>query len=640
MYGIDSLDDNKKILLIDNLWDEGKEMWDIVGKSFQKYKKVWQNEPDWLVEVPRKRSKCRDNRTFLAVESVISTLTGRPSKPNVIPIVENDESKQISNDLQDVFLAKYRDLGMKAKLRRALRFLFMSKFMCLKVVWDKQKNDFDTIVVDSRNIRVSKRCSSMFDTEYAIELVKDVSLRKFIGIFAEKKDNILKRIGYTEEDILTRPMSVEYYEAWIDGKVIYKWNDIILGIEPHPYWDWNGIKSTTQELIGVRKNEKNAIKSISDQQDGRSEGTYESYFYNYFDRPIPPYVFGTVLAVDNPTVGETSLMEQVQPLQEEIDRRKRQISDNTEMMNGQYKIDTDYAKITKADAQAAKADPRGIWFGPGVSRGVEIMTGKDIPATVFDEMNHSISELDNIFGTQNTFRGEGGEKETATGRAILREQSFARLDELIDLIDNIHLQIYSWWYQMMRVRYTETHYIKTVGLNIAKRIIELTRNDIYDGMEVQVIPGQIVPQDRLYRAERAKEEVMEGIIDPLTYFEETERDNPQELAKRVYMYKANPLAVLNFTPEEMQKLQEGMGKEEKPPSTSISFKDLPPEGQMQLAEKAGIKIEQGATNVQDTEAIKQRIKKITESEAFKKLSPEEQTATIQKIQSQIQGISQ
>ena len=178
-----------------------------------------------------------------------------------------------------------------------------------------------------------------------------------MALFPEKKDDILKSVGYNEDQLQTVPLSVEYFEAWIGDQVIYKFRDKILFTEPHPYWDWKGLKVTTREEIAIKKGQANFNK-LEKEQDKRVENLAEgekskfgSYLFNYFDRPYPPYVFGTAFAVENRPVGETSLIEQVNPLQEEIDKRKRQISDNTEMMNGQYKIDTRYVTITKTDSK-------------------------------------------------------------------------------------------------------------------------------------------------------------------------------------------------------------------------------------------------------------------------------------------------
>jgi hypothetical protein len=624
MLEIKSLDENKQALLIDNLWKDSSTLWDVVKNEYERNKKIWQNNPEWLADVPRKRSKARDNRTFLAMESVINTLTGRPSKPNVVNIIDTPEARQLSDDMQDVFIQKYADLQIKSKMRKGLRFLFLSRFMCLKIVWDNDKNDFDVMTVDSREVRVSKKCTSVYDTKFAIENVTDITLKDLISKFPDKEGDILKESGYTIERLLIDNPTTEYKEAWIDGHVFYKYKDKILYSEPHPYWDWTGMKMTKLELMGVKKGNLKLFRGIKKSQaerltaskpkeEGGKGKNYENFLYNYFDNPIPPYIFGTALAIENRPVGESSLMNQVEPLQTEIDKRKRQISDNTEMANGQYKIDTALVSITKAEAQAAKSDPRGIWMGRGVSNGISIMTGRDLPMMVKDDLNHSIVELDNIFGTGPTFRGEQNANETAMGRAILREQSYSRLDEFIDLMDNLHQQLYSWMYQMMRVRYTEAHLTKITGRETAQRIISFTQNSFQEGIKIKIIPGQILPQDRLFKAERAKEEFKMGAIDPLTYFEDTERDNPVESAKRVIMFKINPASVLNFTPEELQK----MGKQTLPASPA------PKDPQ-----------------AQKIQILRKQAEELANSPEFQKLPPDKQEAAIQEIEDRIKASQQ
>ena len=560
---IATLTESQQVNLIQNRWDQGETLWSRLGATFKANMALWQNNPEWLNRIPNKRSKARDNRTFMAMESVINTLTGRPSPPNAIPGNKTEEAAVIANDLQDFVLAKYRDLGMKAKFRRGLRYLFLSRLVVFKTFWDPKTDDFDTLPMDPRNVRFSKKSTSMYDTEFAIELVPDVSIRNLIDLFPEKESEILKSIGSSKEVLLVDNPTGEYREAWIGDYVLWEFNGKILEVQKHPYWDWEGIGKLTRtdaKLLSETNGRKRrgVVRALSEkakEREGKG-GKYESYLYNHFNRPIPPYVFGSVLGVENQPIGETSLIEQVEPLQYEIDKRKRQISDNAEMMNGKWKIDTDIVTMSKADAQRMTTEPRGMIYGKGVRLGVDIVTGKELPSFVKDDLNHSTQEIDNIFGTQPTFRGEGGTSETATGRAILREQSFNRLDETIDLVDTLHRHIYAWWLQMIRVRYTEAHFIKPIGSTKASEVIDLTRDDVNEGVEMQVIPGQVMPEDRIFKAERAKEEVIAGVIDPLTYFEETQRDNPMKYAKRLEMYKINPFSIVKLDDEDRQAIME------------------------------------------------------------------------------------
>ncbi len=657
-------DERQQVQLIDKLWAEGESMWSLVSKDFEKYRKVWQNLPAWLDEVPRKRSKARDPRLFRAMEKIISTLSARPSTPNVVNILESKEATQLSNDLQKTFLQKYQDIGLKNKVRRALRYLFLSRFFVFKVVWDKMLNDFDVRVLEVKNVRVHKKATTMYDAQWVIEKIPDIPALDLIAKFPNKRVEILRELGVRDDDkadinLMVENRDLEYYEIWKDGEVIYKFQNTILAIEPHPYWDWKGMLLTTQETLEVKKGNTNVMKRAMRKQEERAPKKDETgkempvspdlhqYLFNYFDRPIAPYIFGTMFAVETRPVGETSLFDQVGPLQEEVDKRKRQISDNTEMMNGSYKIDTNYVKITKAEAQAAKSEPRGIWFGKGVSKGVDMMFGKELPATVFNEMSHSINEIDSIMGALQSLNPEQMKGITATAREIDRQESYSTLDELIEVVDNIHLQIYSWMYQMMKVKYTEMHYVKIAGADVAKRIIELTNSDMNEGIEIKIIPGQILPQNRVYRAEKALEEISKGIIDPLTYFEATERDNAAELAKRVEMYKISPFLVLPFTDEEMAKITPilQMMRTKIDTRTIINFKDVPEDAKAELLAKIGVQMGgsgggQSDQNAQEIANFRAQAEKLVQSPEFQKLPPDVQQKKLKELQEQLSQLQQ
>lgn len=623
MLDLSKLTDVEKVRLVDNRWENSSSLWDVVKNAYKRNKKNWENNPEWLDYVPRKRSKARDNRSFLAMESVINTLTGRPSKPNTIGANDSDEAKLVAADLEELYLDLYSDLGIKDKMRKSLRHLFLARLMCLKIFWSVEKQDMDVMVRDPRHVRFSKKSTNMYDTEFAIDEIQDKPILDLIRLFPDKEKEILKESGYKTLDrvIIENPTDT-YKEAWIGGNVLYVYKGMLLAEEAHPYWDWNGLKITANEKSKLGKlsgrNRRVSLKAIRKEQKGREGKKLSSFINNYFDNPIPPYIFGTVLALSDKPVGDTSLMEQVEPLQYEIDKRKRQISDNADLMNGIVKVDTNLVSgLTKADAQAANIS--GIWYGKGVRLGVTREVGKELPAFIANDMNHSIADLDNIFGSQPTFRGESTGTETATGRAILREASFQRLDELIGLMDMIHLHLYAWMTQMMMVRYEKEHYIKALGGEKAERANGIMKDDLQTGIKVRVIPGQILPEDRLFIAERAKEEIIAGVIDPLTYFELTGRDNPMKLAKRLEMYKINPFSILDLDDDDIQALQEA--------------NELFGGGEEEGGEAADSKAQQVAQ-------LRQQAEELVQSDAFKSLPDREKKIKIEEIGVQLKRIQQ
>ena len=567
MLDIEKLDDQKLSRLIDNRWVESASLWNEIEKAYKKNKAIWQNDDSQVASIPRRKSHVRDNRSFLAMESVIANLTGRPSRPNVLPTNGKLESGQIAQDLQDLFLEQYKTLRTKKKMRKALRWLFLARFMCLKMIWDNEIDNFNVMVVDPRKVRFGKKSTNSMDTPFAIEEI-DTTIPDMINRFPEQKDAIVKQAGGREEDIFVNNTPATYKEAWLNGGewVVYKFREKILKKEKNPYWDWEGLLFTRNELrtfekLGPSKERREMMGVGRELRTTRAKraNRYQNYLSNHFDKPRHPYIFASMLEVEERPVGESSLMEQVNPLQKNVNQRKRQIANNASMAQGRWKVDTKFVEgKTKGEIQAMKSDPEGIIYGDGVGPGITVETGRDLPAMVKDDLLLSIQEIDAIFGTQSTFRGEQGKEETAQGRAILREQSYQRLTELVDIVDDVHWEMYNWELQMIKTRYTEAHYTKILGRDRSLRVIETMADDMTDGIDVQVIPGQVMPKDRVYRAERALEAVKGGFGTPLTYFEEAEFDNPMETAKQLEMYKVSPFSILDMDPEDIERLRKGI----------------------------------------------------------------------------------
>lgn len=632
MLDVSTLNDTQLIRLINNRWQEGSELWKEIEKAYRENKKRWQNNPDWLKDIPKNRSKARDNRIWIDTETLIANLTGRPSKPNAIPGNETDEAQVIADNLQDFILEKYKWLKMKNKFRKGLRYLFFSRLIVFKFFWDPEKDDFDQKPVNPLKVRFTPvTANSIEEVECFIEEI-EAPLIDIIDKFPDKEEKILSLTGFSSKEELhvNNPKEV-YREAWIGDYVIHKFQGEILEKKKNPYWDWEGIMMEKGEMEDMRKTpgrKKRAMmtrvkgfQEFRKKPEAQEEYQYEKYFYNHFQKPLPPYVFGSVFEEKDKPIGETSIIEQAAPLQEEINKRKRQFSDNADMMNGVWKIDTNLCSLSKADAQRAKALPRGIIYGKGVMAGVQRETGKELPSFLKDDMIHSIAEVDNIFAAQPTFRGERGGQETARGRAMLREQSYQRLNELIDLIDYLHEFSYNWWLHFIKTRYTEEHLSKVIGREKAVETLGFMQDDIDEGIEVQVVPGQILPEDRFYRAERATEAAKAGLIDPLSFFEATEWDNPMKQAKRLVMFQTNPFSILDLDDEEKAKLQEAMQMFGQPGGEA----------------EGGEGDQQKATQIAE---VRQQAERILASEEFKRATPEQQRSIEQQIQQRLQAVTQ
>jgi hypothetical protein len=234
-------------------------------------------------------------------------------------------------------------------------------------------------------------------------------------------------------------------------------------------------------------------------------------------------------------------------------------------------------------------ETEGIIWGKGAVTGVQRETGPALPAFVVENMQDSRKEIDDIMAASSAFKGIREGQETRGGRLALIDQSFLRLNELVQVIDYVNYELFNWFYQLAKVRYTEHHYAKSLGKNAATEILTLIQDDFEDGSEVRIISGKTLPEDRQFKYEQAQQDVEKGLLSPTDYFETAGYDSPAEKAKNRVIYDMNKPTAVGITEEELARI--APKPVEEPPKLSIKYEDLPPDGKIQMAAKAGIQLD-------------------------------------------------
>jgi len=582
---INSLDETQKIKLVNNRWDSSSTVWDIVNSVYKSNTAIYSNKAEWLSGIPQKRksSTVQANRIFVNMEAVINSLIANPPGLNILPSRDGEEAQDFARKLESFFQKKYQDLNTKEVLRMGLRNLYFGRLVVIKAFWNPSLGDggdFDFRAIDPRKVRFGKYARKESDSEFAIEEIED-NLCAVIERFPEKKDELMKRYGITDENHLyIKNPDVTYKEAWIQDHVIFKLENIILGCIKNPYWDWDGILVTEDEEKELgemeteqRRDKLQAIKLEQDQRktemaesqatiptpvDGEDmyeeepvevEVKYKPYFFNYFDAPRKPYIFATVFNNENSPIGRTDMITLSAELQRNIDKRKMDIDENCELANGIVKIDSEV--MGKSDAQRIRWETKGVIWGKGVVAGVQRETGASLPQMVFDDMLDSRSEIDNIMAATSAFRGEREGQETKAGRLALIQQSFLRLNELVQVVDYLSYEMFSWGMQLAKTRYTEYHYAKWMGKEGARETIEIIQDDFETGSEIRVIAGKTLPVDDEFKFEQAQNDVAAGWISPVDYLEIAKYDNAKDLAKNAVMYQQNPMEAVGIAPDQM-----------------------------------------------------------------------------------------
>lgn len=644
---ITTLDDSQKCALVNNRWESSSELWDIVERTYKTNTAVYENRSDWLEKIPyvRQQYRVQANRIFVDMEAVINTLIANPPGINILPAHSGDEAQEFARKLESYFRKKYIDLNTKETLRMGLRNLYFGRLLVIKAFWNPtlgQGGDFDYRAIDPRKVRVAKYARKEQDSEFAIEEISD-NLCAVIERFPSKAKELMEKYGIQDEkELYVKNPDVTYKEAWINDYVIFKLDNIILDTIKNPYWDHDGILITeaeetqlngdgsegsegltgdarrellqsikleqdqrTQEMIQEKQAKMQAAQPQATPADGMApaeapaEGQaeaeptpdkYKPYYFNYFDYPRKPYIFATIFNNENSPIGRTDMITLSSELQRGIDKRKMDIDENCELANGILKVDS--GVMGKSDAQRIRFETKGVIWGKGVKDGVTRETGQSLPDMVFKDMLDSREEIDSIMAASSAFKGEREGQETKAGRLALIQQSFQRLNEMVQVVDYVSGELFSWGMQLAKTRYTEPHYVKWMGKEDAHEVIELIQDDFEQGSEVKVIAGKTLPVDDESKFEQAQNDVKEGFIAPRDYLEIAKYDNAKELAKNAVEYKLNAPVAVGMTPEEMQKFSPAPAQAEpKEPAVTINYADVQPDGQVQIMEKIGVKLD-------------------------------------------------
>lgn len=666
MQKISDLKDSELALLIDNRWKSSDSVWDIITKTYETNLPIYSNEPAYLKDLPRRKSKVRANRIFVNMEAVINTLIANPPKPTMIPTRDDASAKDLASAKEKYFRIKYDERNIKEVVRKGLRNLYFSRLVVIKPFWDAKINDWNARALDPRKVRVSKKATKEDDSDFAIEQVDD-TYPALLARFPAKQAEILQHGGYAlgadgkiPADVMIENKEVTYQEAWIRDTLACKLGSVILSKGPNPYFDFEGILLTDEEQRSLddakKPEERRAImQAVKAQQDQRlaaqnqqqntaqqsqptatpapeeqgnvpqPEGsenpiTYRAYYFNHFDQPRKPYIFATVFNSENSPIGHTDMITQAAPLQENVDATKRDITANAKLVNGKWVIDSTVMDQAEAQRVADGEEVGGVVFGKNVAKGVRRETGTPLPAFVIENMKHSEEAIDNIMAASSAFRGQREGTETKGGRLALVDQSYLRLNELVQVTDYLHYELFNWFYQLSKLRYTEHHYAKTLGKDQATQIITLTQDDFEDGEEVRVIPGKMLPEDREFRYEQAQKDVAEGIISPLDYLEIAGYNSPKELAKNAFMFKVAPMLAVGLTDEERKQIPPPIPMSQL--REQIAFDDLPTAAKVQFLARMGITITEEQAGVSGAESI---------AVAFKDMTPDAQVQLLAKL---------
>lgn len=531
--GLNKLVLDKEDTELVELANEWQERWEKSAARKELERKQAENEKYWLGDhytSAQKTSGKRelvDNQIFEALETALPFYT----KQRADPMVYSDktpEGEALAKKVTDRIVDIADTLRLRLKVKKAVRHWSLYYLGCIKLGWSAEKNEIAVQVKRPQQLildpdAITDECE--YDGEYLGEYRTDTA-ENLIARFPEKKDYIS---GKVKGKLGTK---LRYVEWWTPDYLFWKMEGEILGKAKNPHWNYEEQVTGEQTTNEFGEVTAGAIET--------KQGV------NHFSSRKIPYAFLSVFNIGKNPFDDTTLIEQVIPQQDLINKRQRQIDKNADGTNGGAVVSGDV--FTKEQAKGVSDALRKgstVWVPRGnVNSAYKRDTGVPLPNFVYESLVDARNELRGVFGTTGlSSQGIKGE-DTVRGKILIRSTDADR-NPLVDHLEQFYDYVYNWFVQLMVVYYDDPR-----AVSRAQGSETISNQDFTHPLIVSVKEGSLIPKDRLTKRNEAIDLWSAKGIDPLTFFERLEDPNPQESANRLILWISNPVAYAQmYAPE-------------------------------------------------------------------------------------------
>lgn len=493
-----------------------------------------------------------DNLIFSAVETFLPIAT----RANPDPLVQSDPSPQgqaAADSVKNALVFEADRQKLRAKLKSDLRNWLIYRVGILKLAWNSELEQIETIVVNPKLMIFDKDGhwdeAGRFTGDYLGEK-KTLCADDLTGLFPKKAKEITEKV---QGKLDTK---IQFIEWWYkNADVFYTMGDIVLGKYKNPHWNYDGVQKTQDETGAEVENE---VKGK-----------------NHFDEMWAPYVGLSIFSTGLQPHDETSLILQNIPIQDMVNRRWNQIDRNVRAMNEGIIVNGG-AFTEEQAAQAASAKRRGMAIRVPVPLGTDIRTTIDnmspdpIPEQVVNMMQDGRSELKDIFGVSGSSASGVADQDTVRGKIMVNQMDSSRIGGgITEKLEQVADTVYNWWVQMMFVHWTDEHYVNTIGPTGAMELLTIKNTDFIslNTLSITVKEGSLIPKDPLTQRNEAMDLWSANAIDPRTLYSKLGWGDPNEAATQLILWQMvqkgtlPPQAYLpDFQmPQQAQLPQQGVG---------------------------------------------------------------------------------
>lgn len=561
-------------------------------------RKYWKGDQLDLSALRTDEEKSVENVIFRNIETFIPIATASTPELSVTPTYKNDATRAFAGDVKRVLMTRWEiDDEMQMKVGRGIRNHQIELIGVFQLGYDPEDEEFWTEEVVATDLVISKK------GDFVARYIKDQTLEDLVNRFPDKKSAVLEEFGANDagyEQMKSSP--VEYVEAWTDEVVGWKLNQLVLGVENNPHFDYDG----EDVVVG---------------SDEYGSPVNKKCKYNYFKHPKKPFLFLVYWNRGIYVWDDTTLIEQSIGLQDWINKRKRQIGLNADSTNGHWVSSGDYISKEEFDKIEGTINEK-IWLEAGIpADGLQKITGQPLPDYIYTDLVDSRAAADNLMGIHSTTRGEESKNPTLGQDVLQKQGDSGRVDGYVrDGVEVFAKHYYEYMYHLHLVYITkETALAIPEDDDFEQDNVIFSRDKVpklyKKNGELCLVPlkfkvkkGSTLPSDDV--AEAIKADKMKDIMSPIDYFKKAGEPNPRELAKNFLLWQNDPFSFFQEDEDVMAMMQRLAGAKQEEQDTEIAGKEA--DSQMKIKEKiAGEKAKQTEPTVK---GLSNAVRSIVESE--------------------------
>lgn len=461
-----------------------------------------------------------DNRIFNALETFLPIAT----RANPEPLVTSDNSSmgvQLAKDVKDALVYLADKLKLRMKLKAQTRDWGLMRIGAIQMGYDYLKDEIDIDVIHPKRLYLDPTGhidDSGFFTGQWIGIAHQFSAKTLQEMFPSKSETILKKAKDK------KGTKLEIIKWWYKGtEVLFVLDELVLAKRKNPHWNWDGEVKRLNPETGAE--EVTEIK-----------GT------NHFPMPMAPLIFLGVFKTGLQPHDDTSLILQNISLQDQVNKRMRQIDMNTDSQNNGIVVDGDSFDQAQA-AEAASGLRRGASIRVMNAKGnvqnkIVRMPAPQLPGDIFKMMETAKSELDSIFGITGSTPEGLQQEDSVRGKILVSQTDASRIGGgVTEYIEQVADSCYNWMVQLMMVHYDNEHIVNTIGAEEGQELITLTSSRFTIPLDITVKEGSLIPKDPLTKRNEAIDLWSANAIDPLNLYKKLEFPDPVGATNQLILWQ-------------------------------------------------------------------------------------------------------